>query len=189
MPRGVPALGQALTSSAEELTIAPVPKVLGDVSAEAVDKLLKFDPPPWEVDPRYHKHNTDARRFVDCPAEVELRWINPKQLDHVGWRDWKAVHPSDRMFKVKNKAMIAVDNTVRRGGAGGDILAWMPREWVESRNRLKAESVRKHSQSAVDRQQALQEEVRRGHFYKMSVDSAVHPSHTQGLGSDMKKDG
>ena len=188
MPRGVPKLGQALTSSAGDLTDAPEAKVLGTVSAERLKTLLDEPPPPWEVDPKYLKHNTDARRFVDCPENIELRWLNPKQIDVSGWRDWQKVDPQDSRFKLKNKSLKRTDNTIRRGGETGDILAWMYKSWVESRKQVKAEIVRKRTQSAVDRQRQLTEEIRRGHYYKVTMDSAKHPSHTMGEGRTMERD-
>lgn len=200
-------IGQAKTSSAEELTQSPSAEVLGTLSS---DKLNKSDsaglaawestggvqvemtepPPPWEVNPAGVRDNTDARRFVQCPENIELRWINPRLLDQFGWRDWQPVpaRDSDKKFKLLNAALGRPDNTVRRGvGEGAAILAWMYRSWVKSREKQKAELVRRRTQASVDRQQQVSEEIARGNYgpYVKPAGSR-HPTHTIGDGRSMR---
>lgn len=177
---GTPRLGQALTSAAGELTELKQPEVLGAIALE------QEPPPPWEVDPRYFRHNTDARRFVKCPDNIELRWLNPKVVSWSGMRDWQKVDAKgDARFKLLNKAMAAPDNTIRKGGHDGPFLAWMYKSWVESRNKLKAAKVARHTQSAVDRQEELKHQLARGSFNQVTLDSAQHPTHTIGEGASM----
>jgi len=188
---GAPKLGrkvfdQARTSSAEELLETPQPKVLGDIDTNVL--LAKEDlPPPWEADPKYLKHNTDARRFVDVPDKWELRWLNPRLIEANGLRDWEPVKSTDPKVKVKNRALITPEYYIRRGGQGGDLLCWMPRSWVISRNRLKLERAAKMAASAVARQEQTVEEIQRGHFGPHThVDSYRHPTHTVGDGRTMQ---
>ena len=186
MPTGTPRIGSARTSAAEELTAAPEAKVLGTISEEKLQQIVAEPPPPWETDPRYFRHNTDARRFVKVPDNIELRWLNPKRVNVAGMRDWQSVPAQgDTRFKLMNKAMRAPDNTVRRGGHEGDFLAWMYKSWVESRNQIKQKQVARATQSAVDRQETLKEEIRRGSFNQVELESATHPTHTIGEGKSM----
>ena len=181
---GVPRMGRYPSSAAKDLTESPAPKLLGTLDPERVQsKSFEDDgPPPWESDPKWTKDNTNARRYVDVPDEWELRWLNPRQIDHAGFRDWKAVPAGHERITVKNRSMIAADNTIRKGGHDGMLLAYMPKSWVASRLRLKNEYVAKMTQSAVDRQQHLQEQVNRGGFGpNMRVESIKHPTHTSGL--------
>jgi hypothetical protein len=178
--------GRTLSSAAEELTQAPVPELLGTISPDALKHITSEPPPPWESDPRYHRHNTDARRFVAAPDNWELRWLNPRAVETIGFRDWEAVSASDPRVKVLNRAMIAPDNTIRKGGHGGDFLAWMWKSWVESRNRLKSEKVARLTGEARTRQERTREEINRGSYGKyVKVDSVTHPTHTQGDGRSM----
>lgn len=187
MPTGTPRIGSAHTSAAEELTAAPEAKVLGTISADQLQKLVEKDPPPpWETDPRYFRHNTDARRFVKVPDNVELRWLNPKLVNITGMRDWQAVPAKgDSRFHLINTSMRAPDNTIRRGGHEGDFLGWMYKSWVESRNAIKSRKVGRATQAAVDRQESLKEEIRRGSFNQVELESAHHPTHTIGEGRSM----
>lgn len=187
---GTPRIGRALTTAAEELAQpALAAEMVGTVSAESLERKLKeLPPPPWEVDPG-HRHQ-DARQYVHCPADVELRWVNPRILEQVGWRHWQAVPAKgDSRFIVKNRSMIAVDNTVRRGGTGGDILAWMYKHWVESRTSLKLAAIEKQKRSAVARHSQLREELARGSYNKVRIDTAHHPTHTTADGRDMRDHG
>jgi hypothetical protein len=185
---GVPRIGQGLTlpSSAEELLDAPQAKVLGDIdlnpSSPASPSFDADGPPPWELDRGYFKHNTDARRFVTVPDSWELRWLNPRAISHNGLRDWQPVLATDKRVTIKNRAMIHTpEHYIRKGGQDGDILCYMPRSWVMSRMRLKAERAAKMAQSAVDRQQQAVEEIKRGNFGpNIAVDSYRHPTHTIG---------
>ena len=181
---------QARTSSAEELTEAPQPKLLGTINPDTLTRrapsFAEDGPPPWEVDPRWIKHNTDARRFVDVPETWELRWLNPRAIDRTGLREWQPVMTSDPRVVLKVPALRSVENYVRRGGLGGDILCFMPKSWVASRNRLKAELVRRRTQTSIDRQKSTAEEINRGSFGKaIHVDSATHPTHTMASQEEM----
>ena len=185
-----PKIGRARTSAAEELTVdGPAPKLLGTLDPEKLTRTPSFEEdgePPWESDPRWTRDNTNARRFVDAPDRWELRWLNPRQIDHSGLRDWQVVAASDPRVTVKNRSMIAPDNTIRKGGHGGMILAFMPKTWVESRNRLKNSQVNRRTQSAVDRQQDVKERINRGEYGPhVKVTSAAHPTHTSGDGRTM----
>jgi hypothetical protein len=173
-------MGRFTTSSAaKDLTEAPAPKLLGTVDPKSFED---DGQPPWESDPKWTKDNTNARRYVDVPDEWELRWLNPRQIDHSGFRDWRAVPAGHERIIVKNRSMIAADNTIRKGGHDGMLLAYMPKSWVASRLRLKEEHVERRTQSAVDRQKHLQEQVNRGGFGpNMRVESIKHPTHTSGL--------
>lgn len=204
MPRGVPRLGKSVSDQAKELAESPgTAELLGTITrkqlepksttsysnVDGVTVEVTDPPPPWEVDPRYAKHSTDARKFVTVPDNWELRWINPRLLDQVGWRDWKPVMASHSDVKVKVRTMIAVDNTIRRGGQTGDILGWMYKSWVESRKRLKQESVDRLRRKVVDRFEETKEAIQRGSFGPhIKLDSAHHPTHTIGEGRTMERD-
>jgi hypothetical protein len=178
---------QARTSAAEELTHVPEGKLLGTIDPSLITKptFEEDGPPPWETDPKWTRDNTNARRFVEVPDSWELRWLNPRQIDHSGLRDWQIIPASHERVTVKNRAMIAPDNTIRKGGHGGMILAFMPRSWVLSRMKLKNAQVDKMTQSAVDRQQEVKERVNRGEFGpNVKVDSITHPTHTSGKAVD-----
>lgn len=204
MPRGTPKIGSknpALSSAAEELLHTPQPVELGVIptsttassatttswaSEDGTQIDLTEPPPPWETDPRYAKHDTDARRFVTVPANWVLRWINPKLLDQIGWRDWQPVMASDPRVKVLVHTMVTPENNVRRGYQG-DILAWMYRGWYESKSRQKAQKARRAMQTGLERQQDVTERIRRGEYGRyVNVDSVTHPTHTIGEGRDMR---
>lgn len=192
MPVGGPKIGRAVwgeakTSSAEELVEAPTSVELGELDPSKLVKLIEDEPPPWEVNPKYRHDHTNARQFVDVPDEWELRWLNPRVVDEIGMRHWQVVPAmGDPRVKVKIRTMIAPDNTIRRGSHSGNFLAFMPKSWIASRDRLRRERVAKMTQSAVDRQQQVTEEIRRGNFGQyVSVDSVRHPTHTIGDGRTM----
>ena len=166
MPSGTPRIGQARTSSAEELTGVLAPKLIGQIDTAKLTK-PSFDedgPPPWEVDPRWAKHNTDARRFVDVPDHWELRWLNPKRIDAAGFRDWQTLSVADSRVTLKVPAMKTVEGHVRRGGQTGDLLCFMPRTWVESRRRITSARAAQTRQSGRDRNERFREEMNQGHF-------------------------
>lgn len=197
MPRGVPRIGagvgMARTSSAGELTEAPQPEFIGTIKPETLQphrpSFEEDGPPPWEVDPKWAKHTTDARRFVDVPDRWELRWLNPRVIDQSGFRDWQTIAADDPRIVLKVPAMKAADNTIRRGGHGGPILCYMPKSWVESRQRLKADRAIKMTERAVDRQRQFTEEVNRGNFGPhIHADPGQHPTHTIAEGRTMEKD-
>lgn len=181
-----PRFGRAETSNAEELTTAPEAKVLGSINLSPT--VPPFDDrPPWEVDEHFGKHNSDARRFVDVPADWELRWLNPRLIDQIGTRYWQAVSASDPRVTVKVAMLRSPENYIRRGGPGGDILFYMPKSWVESRARWKAERNAKTTQSAVDRAAATAEAINRGEFgSKVSQATVTHPTHTIADGRSMR---
>ena len=156
-------------------------------SGQTID--LVEEPPPWEVGHATEYTPSDARRFVDVPADWVLRWANPRLIDLNGWEYWKAVSASDSRVTVKVKAMVTVDNLIRRGGQTGDILVWMPRHWVESRRRQFQDATDRLTRSAVDKQQGLKEDFARGKYGQfVKLDTARHPTHTMGEGRTMARD-
>jgi hypothetical protein len=139
-----------------------------------VKELAEAPPPPWEVEAGYNAN--DARAFVDCPNDWTLRWINPRLLDSEGWRYWKKVEAQDSRVKLKVDSMLQVDNTIRRGGVTGDILAWMPTHWVESRRALNVKAAKDLMGTAEAKREQLNEELRRGTFGPYVSGSASHTS-------------
>jgi len=197
MPRGVP----TINSVREELSAPAITaEVLGTINEQSPSdttvawegpsgKLMEMTepPPPWEIeDTRYAV--SDARRFVDVPDSWELRWLNPKIIETMGWRYWQPVMATDPRVKVKVDSMVAPDNNIRRGGAdGGDILGWMFKSWVASRRKQLAEVTDRQRDSASNRQSQLREEFRRGTFGpNVSIEEARHPTHTIGEGRSMR---
>lgn len=196
---GVPSFGR--TSHREELIAsAPASEVLGTVASDSplvsptVDAPvataswttpegtvmdLTEPPPPWEqVDARYDA--SDARQYVDVPPNWVLRWVNPRLLESSGWRDWQPVLVNDSRVKVKVSQMESPDGNIRRGGATGDILAWMYRSWVESRRKEHLEKTRRQTDAAMRKQEELRDEFRRGSFGPyVRIEDAKHPTHTQ----------
>ena len=135
--------------------------------------------PPWELEDTEYS-SSDARRYVDAPPNVVLRWINPRLLESLGWRDWEPVLTGDQRFHCKVKQMAAPDGNIRRGGTTGDILGWMYRSWYESRKKQHMTEIQQQSQSAVNKQQELVEDARRGQFGPyIRLEDAKHPTHTQ----------
>ena len=185
----VPIIGRSatLSSRAEELLELPQPVELGTISPAALSQLTDAPPPPWETDPRYRLHDTDARRYVTAPDNWSFRWLSEPMIRQEGMRNWEAVSASDPRIKVHNRSSVAPDNTIRKGDhRHGDILCWMWTAWVESRAALKADLVYRRTRSAKERQAAVLDEVNRGSFGRyVKVDSAIHPTHTQGEGRTM----
>lgn len=175
--------GRAQTSAAEELTRAPEAQVLGTIPQPDFD-----DRPPWEVDERFGRHDTDARRFVEVPEDWVLRWLNPRLIDQVGMRYWRTVPAFDKSkVKVKVQTLVSPEGYIRRGGPGSDILCYMPRAWYESRQRHKLAQSARMTQSAVDRAQNTVERINRGEFGSAVSDASVtHPTHTIADGKSMR---
>jgi hypothetical protein len=142
--------------------------------------------PPWETnDDKFSA--SDARRFVECPPNWRLHWINPRLLDSEGWRDWQPVSATDPRVNVRVKTMVTPENYIRRGGPSGDILAWMWQGWYESVKQKMREKTAAQTQSAVEKQASLKEEFARGKFGPyLRVDQTTHPTHTQGEGRTMR---
>lgn len=201
MPRGVPAIFDGVMARAEErdrreaVTDAPVSEILGTVAPDALEPqpetavhdgvTVTDPPPPWEISGE--EADSDARHFVEVPSNWTLRWINPRLLDSQGWRYWQPVMASDTRVKVKVNTMVTPENNIRRGGPGGDILAWMLTSWVMSRRALNVKKAAELAQSAVDRQAQLREEFARGTFGPyVKLTDAQHPSHTIGEGRTMR---
>ena len=169
----------------EELGQAPAPEVLGVINPALP---ANEPPPPWELDPGSEFAASDARRFVEVPATWELRWINPRILDQVGWRYWEPVMASDSRVKVKVLTMVSPEGNIRRGGQGGDILAWMYKSWVQSRRDEHAAASARLKQSSPDRMEHLKEEFKRGTYGQVALTEARHPTHTMVEGRSLPKD-
>lgn len=140
---------------------------------------LDEGPPPWEMEDQQFTLS-DARRFLECPDNAVLRWVNPRLVEQTGWDHWRPVSPqNDTRFKLKVPAMLCVDGTVRRDGGKGDILAWMPLNWVVSRRKQFNERTRLLTQSAIDKQDELRDDFRRGKYGPfIHLEEAKHPTHT-----------
>lgn len=182
--------------------MAKRPEVLGTIPNSKLDPTPKGDatawetpagsvslaepPPPWETsEPGLAL--SDAKRFVETPANWTLRWINPRLLDQFGWRDWQPVMASDPKVKVRVSTMVSPEGNIRRGGASGDILAWMYTSWVESRRRQLAEDTARLTRSSVEQQETLRDDFKRGKYGPyMKLEDARHPTHTQGEGRSMR---
>ena len=198
---GAPRLGQrfvkrpastGLDSATEDLLHVPEPEHIGTVSQERLAQVIAetVPPPPWEVDPSYDRHDSDARKFVKVPDNITLRWLNPKLVSQTGLRDWQAVPAKgDSRFKLKLKTMAAPDNTVRRGDHSGDFLAWMWTAWVESRTQLKRARVDRQNRKSTDTMHATQAAYASGKFGRyVKAGEAHHPTHTMAEGRTMDKD-
>jgi hypothetical protein len=180
-----------LSSATEALLHAPVPEVLGTVSQAAVADLAnQVPPPPWETDPTYDKHDSDARKFLDAPDNITLRWLSPKVVNQSGLRYWQAVPAKgDTRFRLKLKTLAAPDNTVRRGDHAGDFLAWMYTAWVESQGRLKAARVARQSRQATDQLHATNDAYAGGQFGRYVTSAGGrHPTHTIADGRTMGRE-
>lgn len=140
---------------------------------------MEEGPPPWELED-YQYSASDARRFVDVPANWKLFWINPRLLESSGMRYWQAISASDPRVNIKVKQMHAPDGLIRREGEKGDILCWMYASWyasLQARTRLKTDQ---QTQAALDKVDSLREDFNRGKFGPyVHLDSALHPTHTQ----------
>lgn len=192
MPTGTPRLGQAVADeharrdAAEagfpggemlgELRAAPSRPAMWDDKELGVQIAMEQGPPPWETQ---EENPSDARNFLDCPKEWVLRWINPRLLDQEGWRGWAPVRALDPRVTVKIPSMVSPEYHVRRGGHGGDILAYMPKHWYEARRTQYYKLVGSRTQSSVDKAASIGDEVRRIHP-GITVDHVVHPTHTIG---------
>ena len=203
----MPKLGRSALEATErrkELAQLPTPDVLGTVAPDAsilnttpqpigaawhsesgpID--LTEPPPPWEVSGG-DLEMSDAHKFVRVPDNWTLRWINPRLLDQFGWRHWQPVTKSDPRVTVLVDTMVAPDNIIRRGGATGDILAWMYTSWVTSARRKLQEKTEAQSASAVNKQHELREQFRRGTFGPhVRLEEARHPTHTMAEGQSMR---
>ena len=169
-----------------EAEAAPTPTVLGTMSADAVKGLMDEDagPPPWQTSGAHPE--SDARNFVDVPPDWVLRWLNPRLIDLLGWRDWKPVMASDPRVVVHVKTCVDPSNNIRRGGHSGDVLSYMPRHWYEAKRAAQTKTTQQATQSAVDRQAQLREDFSRGRYGpSVRLDSATHPTHTIADGRTM----
>ena len=143
-------------------------------------------PPPWELGDNGFT-DSDARRFVEVPKNWTLRWLNPRWIEVYGWRDWQPVLDSDERVSTKVKSMVMPDGTVRRGGANGDLLAWMYQSWVASRERLYIEATAKQTASAVARQDEVRDDLKRGKYGPyVKFAEGHHPTHTIADGRTMR---
>jgi hypothetical protein len=171
-----------LSSATEDLLHIPEAQEAGTISREKLRQIIDdVPPPPWETDKSYGRHDSDARKFIDAPDNVTLRWLNPKLVNQTTMRNWQAVPAKgDPRFKLKLKSLAAVDNTVRRGDSNGDFLAWMYTAWVESRNKIKAQANDRNVRKARDDQQRTSEAFRSGQFspYITNDVEAKHPTRT-----------
>lgn len=192
MPRGVPKLGarhihQAQTSAAGDLMEAPQPQVLGSIASDTI-KQVTDERPPWEIDDGWKKHNTNARQFVTVPDSWELRWLNPALIEHIGTRDWRAVVTEKGKVTIKRgyEQMVSPEGYIRKGGSQkGLILFYMPKSWVESRQRIKELESAKLKTGAVNRAAETAERINRGEYGQNVGASVRHPSHTIGDGRSM----
>lgn len=186
MPKGVPTIGSK-SEGVKVLGVINDPNILDptpqgtDTQWQGADGQVSMaePPPPWELSSNSELSDSDARRFVEAPANITLRWINPRVLDSEGWRDWQPVTKSDPRFKVHVETMVSPEGNIRRGGMTGDILAWMFTSWVESRRRLYDQRTLAQAQSAVDKQAQLKDEFARGKYGPyVKLEGAVHPRYT-----------
>ena len=170
------------------LGVIPDSKLISDPTPQGSETEWQTDagtmsvvepPPPWELPSNSELLDSDARRFIDFPENWTVRWINPRLLDQFGWRDWQPVMASDPRIKVHVDTMVSPEGNIRRGGAGGDFLAWMYTSWVESRRRKFSEETARLTQSAVDRQERLKEDFKRGKYGpNIDLTAAQHPKYT-----------
>ena len=168
-----------LSSQAEELQHAPEAQSLGFVN-------INDEPPPWEIEGKWAKDSTNARRFLDFPDEWEVRWLNPRLVQQVGLRYWKAVPADHERVTLKMAAMRAPDNTVRRFDHNGDFLAYMPKSWIASRDRVKAERAARALGLDRKKSEDTQEAINRGEYGPyVKVDHIRRPSNTQAEGTSM----
>lgn len=196
MPKGVPTIGSRFMRDGEvlgtiknEQLLDPTPQgaeTQWENESGAVS--MAEPPPPWELADQTGLPESDARRFVEAPANVTLRWINPKLLDQFGWRDWQPVMASDPRFSVKVSSMVSPEGNIRRGGFTGDILAWMYTSWVVSRRKQIQKETDRLTQTAANAQVEAEEEIKRKYGSKIKVDSFRTPAFTMGEGRSMKDD-
>jgi hypothetical protein len=94
---------------------------------------------------------------------------------------------TDNRVTVRVPSMVTPENYVRRGGPGGDILAWMWEGWHEAVRKRTAKKTQALAQSAVDKQHALKEEFARGTYGPhLRVERTEHPQFTQADGRSMR---
>ena len=195
MPRGVPKLGSTVTKSAPEI-LGTIPEdhpilesgpqgVSGQWATESGTRIdLEEAPPPWELESDSFE-NSDARRYVAVPLSWVLRWINPRFLESQGWRYWKPVMQSDPRVKVLVDQMVGPDGNIRRGGGTGDILAYMPLNWVIARRKQLQTQTAAQSDAAVRQQDELRDRFRQsGGLIRM--EESRHPTHTLADGRSLK---
>jgi hypothetical protein len=187
---------ERLNALSEKMGEGPRPEVLGSIPAS--DPVLQSGPqspvtswsgpsgvidmqegpPPWELEDVAFS-NSDARRYVDVPANWTLYWINPRFLESVGWRYWQPVTVGDPRVKVKVAQMAAPDGNIRRNGDKGDILGWMYTSWRDGIRDKHRASTNRQTQSAVDKMASLKEQMDQGAYGPyVHLDSATHPTHT-----------
>lgn len=147
-------------------------------------------PPPWELEDQDYTAS-DARRFIDAPQNVALRWMNPRFIEASGWRYWQQVSIGDGRFKLKVDQMHMPDGTVRRGGPTGDILAWMYQSWLDKLRVKQQQDTDRQTQSARDRFEETKDDIRRGKYGPyVGLDETnskpQHPTHTLADGRTMK---
>ena len=204
---GVPRFARH-SSKTEELLHVPEPKVIGEIDVNAITDpkpatatwtsadgtqidVTDIPPPPWVSDPKRGLDNTDARNFVDAPDNVELRWLNPREVAHYGMRNWQAVPAEgDARFTLLNKSMRHVDNTIRKGlGPEASLLSWMYKAWVTDLRQRKAEKSAKRAASSRERFEAPKDEIQRGSFGRyVKITSSEFPSDTSFDGRRVAKD-
>jgi len=195
---GAPRFGRAdqLNAMAERQGEGPRPEVLGHIPADSpllseqpskpsaswsgpsgqID--MEEGPPPWELED-FTYSNSDARRYIDCPTNWTLFWINPRLLESAGWRYWQPVTAGHPQVTVKIKQMHAPDGNIRREGEKGDILCWMYTSWYKSLQARTKQATDRQTQTALDRVSSLKEDFNHGKYGPyVHLDSANHPTHT-----------
>jgi len=204
MPRGVPLIGSRRDEDVRKELAAGVQgeEVLGTIKLtnagpegpvstwtreDGTQVTLTEPPPPWEVNDNSGYNTSDARRFVECPPNWRLYWINPKLLNSDGWRDWQAVLCSDPRVTLRVPTMKSPEGYVRRGGDGGDILCWMWDSWYQSKRQKNFEKTQAQGRDAMDKQANLADEMRRGRFGPyIQPERYTHPTHTNADGRTMR---
>lgn len=189
MPKGTPNIGsQILGRITNPHMLDPTPQGADtQYETEHASISVSEPPPPWELESDSSLTQSDARRFVDAPANLTLRWINPRVLDAEGWRDWQPVMVTDPRFTCHVQTMVSPEGNIRRGGPTGDLLAWMYTSWVESRRKRLAEQTARQTANSKAEQEKLYEDFKRGKYGPyMHLESAKHPTHTMAEGRSMK---
>ncbi len=185
-------MGEVLGTISEDL-LTPGPQGTSTTySTESGEGVTVTEPPPpWEMED-HDVGLSDARRFVDVPANWSLRWINPRFLEADGWRYWKAISPNDEHVRVKVDQMAMPDGTIRRGGPGGDILAWMYTSWYDAARKKQAQKTTAQTNQAIENFESVKDDFRRGkygpHIGLESGSKASHPRYTMADGRSMQKD-
>ncbi len=85
------------------------------------------------------------------------------------------------------------DGTIRRGGPGGDILAWMYQSWYDASRKRQAVKTQQQTQQAVENFETLRNDLRRGKYgphvgLETQKSKASHPRYTMADGQSMQKD-